>query len=106
MKLFVGNLPFEVNNADLKSVFQIVGPVKSAQVVINRKNGRSKGFGFIEFENPDHAKDAITKFEGATLNERALTVATATEAQKDAEANPQESSESQSEAPASAEPLA
>jgi RNA recognition motif-containing protein len=89
-KLFVGNLPFEVNDSDLKKVFGVAGTVVSAHVVINKKNGRSKGFGFVEMETEELAQEAVKKFEGATLNERALSVQVATpkdEAQaKDTEA--------------------
>ncbi|MBS1960219.1 MAG: RNA-binding protein [Bdellovibrionales bacterium] len=73
-KLFVGNLPFEVNDADLASVLGVAGTVVSAKVVINKKTGRSKGYGFVEMETEEMAQAAVTKFEGATLNERAITV--------------------------------
>lgn len=73
-KLFVGNLPFDVNDADLVTVFTVVGKVNSAKVVLNKKTGRSKGYGFVEMASEDLAKEAVQKFEGATLNERALTV--------------------------------
>lgn len=73
-KLFVGNLPFEVNDADLAQVLGVAGTVVSAKVVVNKKTGRSKGYGFVEMETEELAKEAVTKFEGATLNERAITV--------------------------------
>jgi RNA recognition motif-containing protein len=84
-KLFVGNLSFEINDQDLKTVFGIVGPVKSAKVVINRKTGQSKGYGFVEFESQDLVEVAVKKFEGATLNERALTVTVAAPKAEEAE---------------------
>ena len=77
-KLFVGNLPFEVNDADLKTVLSVVGAVAEARVILNKKTGRSKGYGFVEMETEELALDAVKKFEGATLNERALTVQLAT----------------------------
>ncbi len=77
-KLFVGNLPFEVNDADLKTVLSVVGAVVEARVILNKKTGRSKGYGFVEMETEELALDAVKKFEGATLNERALTVQLAT----------------------------
>lgn len=76
-KLFVGNLPFDVNDADLVTVFSVVGKVRSAKVVLNKKTGRSKGYGFVEMDSEELAKEAVQKFEGATLNERAITVALA-----------------------------
>ena len=81
-KLFVGNLPFDVNDADLITVLSVVGKVVDAKIVINKKTGRSKGYGFVEMETEELAKEAIQKFEGATLNERALTVQLATPKQE------------------------
>jgi RNA recognition motif-containing protein len=77
-KLFVGNLPFDVNDADLKTVLSVAGTVASAQVIINRKSGRSKGYGFVEMETEAMAQAAVQQFEGATLNERLITVQLAT----------------------------
>ena len=73
-KLFVGNLPFDVNDADLATVIAVAGKVVEAKVIINKKTGRSKGYGFVEMETEEMAKEAVQKFEGATLNERPLTV--------------------------------
>jgi RNA recognition motif-containing protein len=98
-KLFVGNLPFEVNDADLSTVLAVAGTVASAKIVINKKTGRSKGYGFVEMETEEAALEAVKKFEGATLNERTLTVQIATvkqevdatadgDAKTDGEANP------------------
>ena len=81
-KLFVGNLPFDVNDADLTTVMAVAGAVKEAKVIINKKTGRSKGYGFVEMETEEMAKDAVQKFEGATLNERPLTVQLATPKQE------------------------
>jgi RNA recognition motif-containing protein len=77
-KLFVGNLPFDVNDADLATVLAVAGTVVEAKIIINKKTGRSKGYGFVEMETEAMAQDAISKFEGATLNERSLTVQLAT----------------------------
>ncbi len=73
-KLFVGNLPFEVNDQDLKTVLEVAGTVVSAKVVLNNKTGRSKGYGFVEMETEEMAQAAVAQFEGATLNERSITV--------------------------------
>ncbi len=81
-KLFVGNLPFEVNDADLATVLAVAGTVVEARVILNKKTGRSKGYGFVEMETEAMALDAVKKFEGATLNERALTVQLATPKQE------------------------
>ena len=81
-KLFVGNLPFDVNDADLKTILEVVGKVASVSVIVNKKTGRSKGYGFAEMETEELAQQAVQKFEGATLNERALTVQLATPKQE------------------------
>jgi RNA recognition motif-containing protein len=73
-KLFVGNLPFDVNDADLATVLGVAGKVESAKIVVNNKTGRSKGYGFVEMATEEMAKEAVAKFEGATLNERPITV--------------------------------
>ncbi len=77
-KLFIGNLPFDVNDADLNTILEVVGKVVEAKVIINKKTGRSKGYGFAEMETEELAQAAVQKFEGATLNERPLTVQLAT----------------------------
>ena len=81
-KLFVGNLPFDVNDADLATVLSVAGKVVEAKVIINNKTGRSKGYGFVELESEELALEAVKKFEGATLNERPLTVQLATKNQE------------------------
>jgi len=81
-KLFVGNLPFEVNDADLATVLGVAGKVVEARVILNKKTGRSKGYGFVEMETVEMAEAAVKKFEGATLNERAITVQIATPKQE------------------------
>lgn len=81
-KLFVGNLPFEVNDADLATVLGVAGKVASAKVIVNKKTGRSKGYGFVEMDTEELAAAAVKQFEGATLNERALTVQLATPKQE------------------------
>ena len=58
-KLFVGNLPFSMADADLNSIFSAYGAVTSANVVIDKFSKRSKGFGFVEFENEDDAAKAM-----------------------------------------------
>ena len=73
-KLYVGNLPFTVGDADLQSLFSQAGTVTSAQVIKDRASGRSKGFGFVEMSSPDEAQGAITMFHGKDFMNRALTV--------------------------------
>ena len=58
-KLFVGNLPFAMTDADLNTIFSAHGTVTSANIVIDKFSKRSKGFGFVEFENEEDAAKAI-----------------------------------------------
>jgi RNA recognition motif-containing protein len=73
-KLYVGNLPYNTEDADLENLFSQAGTVKSAQVIKDRVSGRSKGFGFVEMSTSDEAQSAINKFNGQDFNGRALTV--------------------------------
>jgi RNA recognition motif-containing protein len=73
-KLYVGNLPFTVDDGELQNLFAQAGTVKSAQVIRDRASGRSKGFGFVEMSSPDEAQGAIGMFHGKDFNGRPLTV--------------------------------
>jgi len=72
-KLFVGNLSFQTSEQDLNDLFAQVGKVDSVSIITDRMTGRSKGFGFVEMDN-EAAENAITKFNGADLDGRKLTV--------------------------------
>lgn len=73
-KLYVGNLSFDVVNADLEEMFAPHGSVRSAQVIMDRDTGRSKGFGFVEMSADSEAMAAITALNGREFKGRALTV--------------------------------
>lgn len=73
-KLFVGSLPWAVNDEGLKQAFSAYGKVVSATVVTDRRSGRSKGFGFVEMENDSEAKAAIEALNGSELNGRNIVV--------------------------------
>ena len=73
-KLYVGNLPFTIDDGELQNLFAQAGTVKSAQVIRDRASGRSKGFGFVEMSTPDEAQGAIGMFHGKDFNGRPLTV--------------------------------
>ena len=73
-KLFVGSLPWAVNDEGLKQAFSSYGKVVSATVVVDRRSGRSKGFGFVEMENDSEAKAAIEALNGSELNGRNIVV--------------------------------
>ncbi len=73
-KLYVGNLSYETTDGDLQNLFTPHGTVQSAQVIIDRDSGRSKGFGFVEMDSGDEAQAAIKALNGQERNGRALTV--------------------------------
>jgi len=73
-KLYVGNLKFEVNDADLNQLFSQYGSVESAQVVQDKMTGRRKGFGFVEMASEPEAQAAIAALNGKEYSGRALTV--------------------------------
>jgi RNA recognition motif-containing protein len=73
-KLYVGNLTFGVTDSELQTLFAAHGAVQSAQVIMDRDTGRSKGFGFVEMSNDQEAQTAITALNGKDVNGRALTV--------------------------------
>ena len=74
MKLYVGNLPFSVNDRELRSMFEPHGQVETASIVMDRETGRSRGFGFVEMASDDEAQTAITAMNGKAINGRALVV--------------------------------
>lgn len=73
-KLYVGNLSYSVRDSDLEDLFAAHGSVQSAQVIMERDTGRSKGFGFVEMSNDQEAQDAISALNGRELEGRTLTV--------------------------------
>jgi RNA recognition motif-containing protein len=73
-RLFVGNLSYSVNDGLLQQLFSAHGSVVSAQVVVDRDTGRSKGFGFVEMGTDQEAQAAISAMNGHDIEGRALTV--------------------------------
>jgi len=76
-KLFVGSLPWSVNDQMLQETFEAHGKVVSAKVVTDRYTGRSRGFGFVEMENDEEAKAAITALHESELSGRNIIVSEA-----------------------------
>jgi RNA recognition motif-containing protein len=74
MKLYVGNLSYEVTNASLEELFAPFGSVRSAQVIQDRDTGRSKGFGFVEMADDNSARAAIAGLHEKDCGGRPLTV--------------------------------
>ncbi len=73
-KLYVGNLAYGVTDSTLEQMFQPHGTVQSAQVIMDRDTGRSKGFGFVEMSSDQEAQVAIAALNGKEVDGRALTV--------------------------------
>jgi cold-inducible RNA-binding protein len=73
-KLYVGNLTYSATDADLQRLFSPHGQIQSAQIVMDRESGRSKGFGFVEMGSDEEARNAIAALNGKDEGGRALTV--------------------------------
>lgn len=73
-KLFVGSLPWAIDDQGLEDLFTEFGTVSSAKVIIDRETNRSKGFGFVEFEDDAAAKASIEKLNGTDIQGRAIVV--------------------------------
>jgi RNA recognition motif-containing protein len=73
-KLYVGNLSYDTSDSRLQEIFEEFGSVQSAQVIMDRDTGRSKGFGFVEMGSEEEARAAITGLNGKEVGGRALTV--------------------------------
>jgi RNA recognition motif-containing protein len=73
-KLYVGNLPYTVNDTSLKDMFSQVGNVISAVIIMDKMTGRSKGFGFVEMSSDEEAQSAISMFNDKEFEGRKVTV--------------------------------
>jgi RNA recognition motif-containing protein len=73
-KLYVGNMPYSMSEADLTTMFAQAGSVKSASIIQDRETGRSKGFGFVEMATQEEAQKAISLFNGKDLQGRSMVV--------------------------------
>src|SRR2546429_8959754 len=73
-KLYVGNLGYAVTDSDLLKMFEPHGTVESAQIIMDRDTGRSKGFGFVEMKSDQEAQAAIAALNGKDMEGRALIV--------------------------------
>jgi len=73
-KLYVGNLPYEVSEADLQQLFGSAGTVETVNVVRDMATGRARGFAFVEMSTDDEAQKAIQQFNEHAMGGRTLTV--------------------------------
>ena len=77
MNIYVSNLSFNVQDEDLKDFFTPYGEVTSAKVINDRETGKSRGFGFVEMSDEAASKKAIAELDGATVENRAISVSVA-----------------------------
>jgi hypothetical protein len=90
-KLFVGNLPYDTDNAALEALFRRTGPVLSASIIVDRQTRRGKGFGFVEIADDERAQSVAEELNGSDFNGRALTVSVARPKVNLTESSPPES---------------
>ena len=74
MNIFVGSLPFSIEEADLRESFEAYGAVDSVKIITDKFTGRSKGFGFVEMPSDEDAQKAIDELNGATVQGRTIVV--------------------------------
>jgi len=82
-KLYVGNLPFETTEDQLRETFGQIGEVVDVNIIADKYTGRSRGFGFVEMANQDLADHAVEKFNGSTIGGRDIIVNEARPVSKD-----------------------
>ena len=75
--LFIGSLAYATTDDSLRAFFEQVGPVASARVITDRDSGRSKGFGFVQFENESDNQKAVDQLDGKELDGRTISVSMA-----------------------------
>lgn len=76
-KLFVGSLPWGIDDDRLKELFSSAGTVVSANVIVDRDTRRSKGYGFVEMSSDEEAKEAISQFDKKEIEGRQINVSEA-----------------------------
>lgn len=74
MNIYVGNLPYNSEEASLEELFSEYGQVDSVKIIVDRESGRSRGFGFVEMENDEEANEAIEAINGIDFEGRTLVV--------------------------------
>lgn len=72
--IYVGNLPFDIREDDMKSIFEPYGQVERVSIVTDRDSGQSRGFGFVEMPNDEEGNKAIEALNGMSIGGRNLTV--------------------------------
>lgn len=73
-KLYVGNLPYQIEKTELENLFSTIGEVKSVNIIMDKMTGRAKGFGFVEMMNADDAQQASETLNGKEVGGRSIKV--------------------------------
>lgn len=74
MNIYVGNLPFNLGEEDLREIFEEYGEVNATKIISDKFSGRSKGFGFVEMTNDGEANNAIKELNNAEVSGRNIKV--------------------------------
>lgn len=74
MNIYVGNLPFSLQETELKDLFSAVGEVASVKIIIDKYSGRSRGYGFVDMPQDNQAQSAIEKLNGTEVGGRNIVV--------------------------------
>jgi len=74
MNIYVGNLPYQLTEEELKEIFDEFGEVESAKIIMDKYSGRSKGFGFVEMPNDEEANQAIENLNDSDVKGRNIRV--------------------------------
>ncbi len=74
MNIFIGSLPYDLEEDELRELFEEYGEVTSVKIIIDRATGRSKGFGFVDMSDDDQAKTAIQELDGGEIDGRTIVV--------------------------------
>ncbi|MBO9572360.1 MAG: RNA-binding protein [Chitinophagaceae bacterium] len=82
MKLFVAGLPYDMDDLDLREMFELYGTVKSAKVIMDYATRKSKGFGFVEFTTDSAARETIQLLNGKSMEGKTLIVKPAEDQQR------------------------
>ena len=87
MNIYVSNLSFNTNDAELNELFSKFGAVTSAKVIMDRESGRSRGFGFVEMPSAEEGKDAMLGLNNKEVEGRAMSVSVAKEREERGNSN-------------------
>lgn len=74
MKIYLGNLSYNVDEENVREIFEEVGQVSSVTIIKDKFTGKSRGFAFIEMPNEEEAQEAIKKFDGGKLDGKKIIV--------------------------------